>query len=1819
MADEAKNAYLYAYNSLGDAIDQSAILVSDPTTSVATMTMFEQQLTTGVDKLEDAWVNYNPTATEVNPDEYRKLENDVRVMKRAALKDIVHYQQRKQALKDQGNQPTPTPVIPPAVPLPLPKLPEIKIPKFSGKYEEWIPFWDLFSNIIDNRTDLADVIKFSCLRSHLSDRAFQVIAGLPVTSANYAAAVEALKDFYTDNDKLQRQLMSELNELRPPKYVHSELMNFKLSYEKLLYQLDSLNMDKKAAEPVIQNVIVNKLPPEAKSIMVTEYHTMNLSVTQISKGLKHICNLMDFCGQVDKPKTNSTDDSSKNRKEYESHGAKPKQKVSANQTIAKPSYQSKDPRCHFCEEKHFSSECATYIQVNERKQRLMENRACLRCGNRGHYARDCRRNLRCYNCRGDHWTPLCFKSESKTSMVGRNTTQTNTCSKTIGVNKQPSSSVGQNSRSESHKSTGEGPGSKGGQASGSVNQSGTATVSKSVVTQTVSERPKGGVALPTARVKILSHGKGYHTQSIRGFFDMGSQKSFIHPDVVDRLGLVTKECTTITLSAFGKNAEQVICPVITLKVALGKRVASLNLLVTNKVKTTLTTPGITHVANDLRCQGIHLADRFESDEIMDIEILIGADNFGKLITGTRRVGSINLLTSPGGELIFGPIPKPPGAVGNSLVINQSICVSKIAVGDHETFTQDVRSTPTPDISKLWDLEVIGIKAESMTPNDKETLSKFSDSIVYEDNQYWVNLPWKLNPAVVPTNYRMARGQLNSLMRNLEKEPEKLKHYHEIIQDYVEKDFIEEVTDQTVKGHYLPHHGVLKDSKTTPLRIVFNASAKINNETLSLNDALETGPALTEKLQDTLVNFRTKRYGLTADISKAFLRVGLKEQDRDYVRFLWLDRFDGSIPKIKTYRFKSVLFGSTSSPFLLQATLYKHFQDSNSKYKETFSHAFYVDNFAVTVNDESELYLIQRDAMQCLDKANMPLNEWNSNSAHFNECINDPDRKEMPSILGIVWNTKDDTLHVKSLKNEIPEKLTKRSCLSLISTVYDPLGLVSPITIKGKVFMRKLWQSELEWDENISRKQTIEFHKIMDEYRRVDEIEFPRSIHNDEVSCDLHIFCDASKQAYGCVAYVVKEEKASLYLSRTRVAPVKERTIPQLELTALLIGCRLALYINNTVDIKFASICVWSDNMACLEWLEKNHSSIVYVQNRVREILDIRDALNIQFYHVDGKNTPADLLSRGCGINELKRSNWQHGPEWLTHERQWPDTKKVIVNEIMTQNVPVDREFCLLPLRNYSSFGKLIRITDYVFAFLKVKFPGKFNHLDSRTYWMKYAQRTEYPLVYKCLKSRSTSNEYRESLKFIKDLGLYLDDEGIIRSQGRLNNIYPDNEGPNMNLLILLPPRSYLCHLLVLDRHNLNHHAGVQDTLNAMRHEFWIPKGRQIVKKIVNNCILCKYDVRKAFRYPEPPPLPAERVNFERPFQFTAVDFTGAINIKEEGENLKYYICLFTCMGTRAIHLELINALSAEAFLLCFRRFSARCSIPEKMFSDNGSNFIAMNKFLKSMQEHPDVRGYLGNHRIEWYFNTPRCPWKGGVFERMIKIVKDCLSKSLQRRQLSATEMITVLYEVEAVVNNRPLSYMTGERNDIDTLTPAHLLYGRKIQLYPNVVTHDYEYDLPDNLEVIHEYHNKLVAVINKFKRLWQTSYLQSLREKHYGNVSSNDNVKKPEVNEIVIVRNGNDRSKWTLGKIVECHEGTDRQIREVVVFSEGRNRRMGIDKLIPLELHITESEDGIDNLGNDNQLENEASTSVESSQRQRRSAAKRADDFRKDLIARDEL
>ena len=287
----------------------------------------------------------------------------------------------------------------------------------------------------------------------------------------------------------------------------------------------------------------------------------------------------------------------------------------------------------------------------------------------------------------------------------------------------------------------------------------------------------------------------------------------------------------------------------------------------------------------------------------------------------------------------------------------------------------------------------------------------------------------------------------------------------------------------------------------------------------------------------------------------------------------------------------------------------------------------------------------------------------------------------------------------------------------------------------------------------------------------------------------------------------------------------------------------------------------------------------------------------------------------------------------------------------------------------------------------------------------------------------------------------------MRCSGRLQNSDLEQE---TQYPVIIPRDHHFTRLVIEECHRKVKHSGVRSTLGELRSRFWVPKGRQAVKKILRECVTCKREQGKPFGNPPVAALPDFRVREATPFSKVGVDFAGPLFAKSQtGEMSKAYIALFTCCVTRAVHLDLVTDLTASTFVRCLRRFAARRGTPTLIVSDNAKIFKASEKLLRRLHENREVREHLESNRIDLRFSLERAPCWGGFYERLIGTAKRCLRKVLGNARLNADELLIVLTELEATLNSRPLTYDYDELG-AEMLTPSHLIYGRRLLSLPEM-------------------------------------------------------------------------------------------------------------------------------------------------------------------------
>lgn len=490
---------------------------------------------------------------------------------------------------------------------------------------------------------------------------------------------------------------------------------------------------------------------------------------------------------------------------------------------------------------------------------------------------------------------------------------------------------------------------------------------------------------------------------------------------------------------------------------------------------------------------------------------------------------------------------------------------------------------------------------------------------------------------------------------------KLEVYEAVLNDWLKEGIIEELDfskEEREGEHYLPHRAVIKENSTTKVRPVFDGSAR-ERDSPSINDCLEKGPSTVELIPSVINRFRLKKIGVIADIRKAFLQIGLNERDRPYLKFLWWD--GGDCQKLKIFQHRRVVFGLSCSPYLLGATIEYHLLNAPEYLKETAKKlidSFYVDNCVTSVDNKDELDKFVTEAKLLLGSAKFDLRGWEY-SGRGQGLLMRSGEKDV-SVLGLNWKLDEDSLSIDFRENlEEDRVITKRRILSTVHRIFDPVGFTCAVTLGPKVLLQECWRKKMSWDTELPVSMRKKFEKWEKQIVKLRDISIPRClILNVEGPCDLslHVFCDASKIAYATCIFLRSENENSVFCqlvqARNRVAPMKEISIPRLELLACNIGARLVQTVKNDLGMKDIPTVYWSDSGNALYWIKKNECWAPFVYNRVQEIRSLSNPADWRY--VPGSLNPADLPSRGCNAAFLAESRWWEGPDWLREPcEKWP--------------------------------------------------------------------------------------------------------------------------------------------------------------------------------------------------------------------------------------------------------------------------------------------------------------------------------------------------------------------------------------------------------------------------------------------------------------------------------------------------------------------------------------------------------------------------------------
>ncbi|XP_062541849.1 uncharacterized protein LOC134209841 [Armigeres subalbatus] len=713
-----------------------------------------------------------------------------------------------------------------------------------------------------------------------------------------------------------------------------------------------------------------------------------------------------------------------------------------------------------------------------------------------------------------------------------------------------------------------------------------------------------------------------------------------------------------------------------------------------------------------------------SYEIEEPRIILGLDNLNVFAPLESRVGSPGEpigVKSKLGWTVYGP--QPSGTV-----------VSEVRVILHslEPMTNQELHDAMRSQFLLDDPSVASV-AESN--EDARARNIMQTTTMRVGDRYENGLLWRRDEQRFPDSYPMAISRLKALERKLERDPELGSKVHQLIAEYLIKGYahkatVDELADMA-KGNvwYIPLNVVINPQKLAKIRLVWDTRAPVNG--ISLNSELLTGPDQLVPLQTVISKFRERRVAFGGDIQEIYHQFRIRRAGRKFQSFLFR-RDPGSSPE--TYVMDVGTFGAKCSPCSAQFIKNLNAAQFEQQFPEASAaiiNKHYVDDYYDSVDTVDEAIKIATDVKLIHSRRGFHIRNWVSNTPNFLEAMGEQpitstvrfhqDKETLTErVLGIVWNPVDDVLsfstatrpeyHLMLHGDSVP---SKRIVLSSVMSMFDPLGLLSPFTVYGRILIQDLWRTGCSWDEPIDGQSFEKWTRWTKALPSIEAIRIPRSYFGQASSADiqdlqLHIITDASKGAYGCSAYfravVNGRIQCVLVSSRVKVAPLKPMSVPWLELQAAVLGARLAVAVRSNHTFNIAQQVFWTDSTTVLSWITSDVRRYKeFVGLRIGEMLTLSKLCEWRW--VPTRLNVADQLTKWTRDPNLNSdSEWFIGPKFLYREEEdWPKQKRYesTQEEAKVHLLAHDIQLLapIIDVHRFSKWTVLVRTMATVFRFV----------------------------------------------------------------------------------------------------------------------------------------------------------------------------------------------------------------------------------------------------------------------------------------------------------------------------------------------------------------------------------------------------------------------------------------------------------------------------------------------------------------------------------------
>lgn len=1617
-------------------------------------------------------------------------------------------------------------------------------PKFDGDPLKWAVFIANYEN--QNRQfAIPDVVNLEKLEKALHGEAWKAVAGLFTLPSNLPLIIKRLQDRFGRPEFLIAKLLEKIDEIKSPKEGdYSALLEFSDFVTTLYSTLSYAGDESYLFDYSLKTKLIAKLPRSVKEEMAFKFQARRHSVKDIYEFLEARILIWNELNQIQpkSSKNNIESPTSTNRKSFKSgyrmnvHQEHTKEENKLDNQLNDPS------KCFKCEGKHVLEKCKQFLDLN--------------VPSRWQFVRDSRRI--CFICLlGRHKKDKCQASKCQIENCGKRH------HKLLHEIKSPSTK----------------------QEEPIVHSS-----------SYHSQEAELDVYFKIIPVRLYNGESAVETLA---FLDGGSSVTLIDHDLSNKLKLEGPDSVLCLKWSDDRTCRtESNSKVVTFEISgVEENAAKFKITSARTTKELLSLPTQTINSYELKKDYKHLKG---------IPISCYTSQRPGIMIGIRhwKLGvGLNIREGPDtkeepiaiktrlGWVVCGPkkrVEGPKNVANFHYHLHTCEC---------ETFAsdQDLHNL----VKTFYTTEEFGVKVEAgIAESDEEIRAKniMEKTIQRNGNQFEIGLLWKNDNVCLPNSLPMALKRWNCLERKLKADIALANAFTEKIEDYLAKGFCrvlskEEAEKQTPRTWYLPIFPVWNPNKPGKMRLVFDSSAKVNG--VSLNSVLLVGPDLLVPLVKVLFNWRIGKIAWSGDIREMFHMVRVIRTDCCALRFV--AKRDLSSTEILVMEMCVEIFGAPCAPSESQFVKNYNALEFRDEFPEAYkaiTDKHYVDDYCDSGDDEEKAIQLILDVVEVHKRGGFDIRNFISNSKIVMKAIQDLsneessvvkdmalDSSDSERVLGLIWNTDQDTLEFSLKFHKVSKDIlegirvpTKREALQMVMSIFDPLGLIGPFIVEGKIILQETWSSGVGWDEAITGEIAKRWTRWTSHLKEIAKVKIPRcysTLLSQANRLELHCFMDSSEEAFAAAAYlrVLMEDNidTALICAKTRVAPRKSLSIPRLELQAAVLGSRLRKFVLQMLQLPVARVFMWSDSKTVLSWINSDTRRYKqFVANRVSEILEnsnleewrwVPTALNV-----------ADDATKWKAAPDLRPSGrWFTGPEFLkTDESKWPEqiTNQEIQEEIRPKFVgfhstlPVYLTVCP-NFANFRNYWKMVRTMATILRacqdWLLVLAKKPIVPIDTCA-----LTPLELQLGEKLLIMKAQWDEYADEIialqnstpidkgSKIRTLTPYLEDN-VLKVEGRIQHapgISEETKHP-----IILPRHSQFTEVLVYHYHRKFKHQGVDTVINEIRQKFWIPAIRQVVKKVIRACELCNYKNLQCER-PQMAPLPAERLtSFVRAFTNTGVDAFGPYECSAgRGRSyLKRWGILFTCLDTRAIHIEVADSQSADDFILCLRNFIGRRGVPAKIFSDNGRNFVGAAGELKrawSEKDEAAVINEVSSKGIEWVFIPPASPHVGGCWERLVRSVKTALKSVLNAQHPKEKVLRSLLIEVEAVINSRPLTYVSLESDAEPSITPNCFLLGTPGGTCTPGEFSDHDLCSRKQWRIVQQ-------LTNHFWRRWIQEYLPILtkRSKWF------EKQRNLEVGDVVVMFDSKaPRNTYKRGVIKRVYPGPDGQVRTVDVKTTNKKK-----------------------------------------------------------------